>query len=276
MTFVNHNLAFVKPNNSFKMFSRKPLIVNNIPLNGLDIGIPLNIIDNVFTNLHYGYDITTVKMIVLQFLIGYYTYGKDRYKDSIEYFEDSSYMIKDKKLELYQAIYKYKEFYQASYCIVFVIISSLIYDQDNTFFNIPVIMALYSTEYYKQLKTKWVGIKPLFVSGMWTFATVLLPCILHDHDYSIIKDVHDYLPCFFSLFACTNLADMKDIEEDTINNIKTLPVVIGKQNTQYIILISLFLSSYMFGMNPHYQDRPIVNSAFELQNMVLSGITYFI
>ena len=26
---------------------------------GIDIGVPLNIFSNVFTNLHYGYDITT-------------------------------------------------------------------------------------------------------------------------------------------------------------------------------------------------------------------------
>ena len=49
--------------------------------------MPLNIIDNVFTNLHYGYDVTTLRVVILQFLIGYYTYGKDRYKDAIEHYE---------------------------------------------------------------------------------------------------------------------------------------------------------------------------------------------
>ena len=53
-------------------------------INGLDVGIPLNLISNVFTNLHYDYDITTTKLLVLQFLIGYYSYGKDRYKDALE------------------------------------------------------------------------------------------------------------------------------------------------------------------------------------------------
>ena len=54
-------------------------------LSGFDIGIPLNIFQNIFTNIHYGYDITTPKLIILQFLVGYYTYGKDRYSDAIEY-----------------------------------------------------------------------------------------------------------------------------------------------------------------------------------------------
>lgn len=68
--------------------SLDPLLhTTTLPLNGIDIGMPLNIIDNIFTNLHYGYDITTLKVVLLQFLIGYYTYGKDRYKDAVEYIE---------------------------------------------------------------------------------------------------------------------------------------------------------------------------------------------
>ena len=46
----------------------KPLITMNA-LNGLDIGIPLNIFSNIYTNLHYGYDITSVQSILIQFLL---------------------------------------------------------------------------------------------------------------------------------------------------------------------------------------------------------------
>ena len=42
------------------------------PVVGLDVGIPLNILQNIFTSLHYGFDITTFKLILIQFLIGYY------------------------------------------------------------------------------------------------------------------------------------------------------------------------------------------------------------
>lgn len=85
---MTNSLAFLGKINSIHKNTLYPtrirginrnLIVKNTctmnipPLNGLDIGIPLNIIDNVFTNLHYGYDITTPKVILLQFLIAYYT-----------------------------------------------------------------------------------------------------------------------------------------------------------------------------------------------------------
>lgn len=261
-----------------------------LPLHGIDIGMPLNIIDNVFTNLHYGYDVTTLKMVILQFLIGYYTYGKDRYKDALEHYDnvdnlehdgelkhvDNIIEIKDSKKSLYKSLYDNSQFYKYSYCASFYLIMFLLFNDDYWYLNLPTAGLLYSTEYYKQLKGKIVGFKPVFVAGMWTFSAVLLPCILHDHDYSIIGDVSDYLPCFLLLFACTNLADVKDIDEDIANGVNTLPVVFGKENTQILVMACLFLSSLMFGFHPNYMDRPFVNGAFELQNAVLSFITFLI
>ena len=81
--------------------------------------------------------------------------------------------------------------------------------------------------------------KPIYVSLMWTLTTTILPCVLHDHNYSILLNPEDYLPCTLNLFAMTNLADLKDIEEDKENCIKTIPVSYGKEFTNYIILISL-------------------------------------
>jgi hypothetical protein len=260
----------------------------NIPhLNGLDIGIPLNIIDNVFTNLHYGEDITTPKVILLQFLIGYYTYGKDRYKDALEYYDNlnsekndslgnSFFEIKDKKKHLYKIFYDNAEFYDKSYSIVFYSIIFILLNDNFWYLNLPTIALLYSTDYYKELKGTFVGFKPFFVASMWTFSAIVLPSVLHDHDYSILTDTADYLPCFLLLFSSTNLADIKDINEDFHNNINTIPVVFGKKNTQLLILFSLAVSSYMFGTHPHYYDRPLINSFIEIQNAFISIITYFL
>lgn len=270
--------------------NRNNIVTMNIPpLNGLDIGIPLNIIDNVFTNLHYGYDITTPKVILLQFLIGYYTYGKDRYKDALEYYENIDlvgddpnalvnfvFEIKDKKKELYKNLYNNSEFYDKSYSIVFYCIMFLLFNDDYWYLNFPTAGLLYSTEYYKQLKGTVVGFKPTFVASMWTFSSIILPAVLHDHDYSILSDVGDYLPCFLLLFACTNLADIKDVGEDIVNEVNTIPVVFGKKNTQMLVLLCLVLSSYLFGTNPHYYDRPLINSGIEIQNALISIITYLL
>ena len=72
--------SFVTNNKPKRMINTIHHLVN--PIVGVDVGIPLNIFQNIFTNLHYGNDITTLKIVGLQFLIGYYTYGKDRYNDA--------------------------------------------------------------------------------------------------------------------------------------------------------------------------------------------------
>lgn len=257
-----------------------------LPLTGLDIGIPLNIIENVFTNIHYGENIVTIKQLLIQFLIGYYTYGKDRYVDALAYNTMSNqYNITAKKKELYENFNNNKVFYKLSYDITFSLIAYLLLTQTFTYENrniqilntdaIPFMILLYSSEYYRELKSITPLAKSLYVSFMWTISTIILPGYLYEHNYNILYDIGCYLPCFLSLFATTNLADIKDVEEDTINKVKTIPVCYGVEETKKLILISLAISSLIFGLNQHYIDRPIINSLYELQNIGIALIIQF-
>lgn len=254
-----------------------------LPLTGLDIGIPLNIIENVFTNIHYGENIVTIKQLLIQFLIGYYTYGKDRYVDALTYNTMSNqYNITAKKKELYENFNNNKVFYKLSYDITFSLIAYLLLTQTFTYENrniqilntdaIPFMILLYSSEYYRELKSITPLAKSLYVSFMWTISTIILPGYLYEHNYNILYDIGCYLPCFLSLFATTNLADIKDVEEDTINKVKTIPVCYGVEETKKLILISLAISSLIFGLNQHYIDRPIINSLYEIQNIGIALI----
>ena len=263
--------SFVTNNKPNRMINKIHHLVN--PIVGVDVGIPLNIFQNIFTNLHYGNDITTLKIVGLQFLIGYYTYGKDRYKDALEYNEMP---YNTNKKELYENLIKYKSIYKVSYDIAFIMIASILLLDENSFNNMPLVILLVSSEYYKDLKDKFPITKPFYVSMMWTISSVILPCVLYDDNYSILNYPIDYLPCFLNLFAATNIADIKDIEEDKLNGIETLPVKYGLDFTNYIILSSLLLSSLLFGLNGNYMDRPIVNSLFELQNAGLSFIPFLV
>lgn len=266
-------MAFLPTRSLVRAQSINQIIHKNRPIpckmvvTGIDIGIPLNLISNVFTNLHYGENIMTTKMVLLQFLIGYYTYGKDRYKDALEYEEAP---IETPKQNLYRSILQYRHIYKFTYCVSFYLISGFLLEGDNWKDITPILILLYSTEYYKSLKTNAAFLKPFYVSFMWTFATVILPCFLHDHNYEILLDGCGYLPCAFNLFALTNLADIKDVEEDTTNGIMTLPVQLGETTTLGLVYASLALSSLLFGLHPHYLDRPIVNGLFEVQNVVIS------
>ena len=254
------------------------------PLVGLDLGYPLNLITNLFTTLHYDYDITTSKIIILQFLIGYYSYGKDRYKDALEYRDtlvndsfnettSTALVISPEKETLYKSLLKYPSIYRFSYCMSFYTIAWLVCC-DNIQQGLPILALLYSTEYYKTLKTYASFLKPFYVSFMWTFATIIMPCVLYEHSYDILNDFYDYVPCFLVLFATTNVADVKDMEEDALNGVQTLPLIVGETTTKQIIFGSLALSSLLFGLHPHYMNRPIINSLFELQNAILAIVVY--
>ena len=72
------------------------------PLPGLDIGIPLTIFQNAYTSLHYGENIITTRDVLLQFLVGYYVYGSDRYNDALEYCETP---YSTPKKDLYEYIF---------------------------------------------------------------------------------------------------------------------------------------------------------------------------
>jgi len=279
MSFIKpYRCAFLLHNKQGLYRTSKTIAYNSFDfdaissINGIDIGIPLNLISNVFTNLHYNQNIMTNQMILLQFLIGYYTYGKDRYKDAIEY---DQFKVETKKELLYNSILKYKHIYRLSYCVAFYSIALILYEVDDPIHTIPILTLLYSTEYYKDLKKNISFLKPFYVSFMWTFATIILPSVLYEHNYDILFDVRDYIPCMLLLFASTNLADINDIKEDKMNKIETFPILFGEENTYKIMLGSIALSSFLFGIHPNYLQRPIVNSLFELQNIVLSTIIYF-
>jgi hypothetical protein len=246
-----------------------PQMVN--PLVGVDMGIPLNIIQNVFTNLHYGYDITTFKAILLQFLIGYYTYGKDRYRDALVY-EKNRYDTPKK--ELFEYLIKYKDFYKLSYDASFIfIVFILLMDQD-IINNLLFIVLLYSTDYYNEIKKIGPIVKPTYIALMWTFSAAILPAIMHDHDYSILKYPMDYLPCAMTMFSSSTILDIKDIEEDKINGVRTIPSVYGLEKSQMLTIFLLGLSSLLVGLNPNYLENPLPNSVYEFINLFLASYVF--
>ena len=88
---------------------------------------------------------------------------------------------------------------------------------------------------------------------------------MHDHNYSSIMSPIDYMPIFISLFATSNLVDSKDIIEDKTNHINTIPVLLGEKTSNSISVLALLLAGICFAINPHFNDRPVVNWIYELQ-----------
>lgn len=251
----------------------KTLLKKNINfVNGFDMGIPLNIIQSTFTTLHYGDNIITSKLFALQFLIGFYTYSQDRYRDAIEW--DRNKFDTNKK-DLFEHLLKFKIEYRAAYDISLLIIIALISSETTDLtVTISSTMLLLLTQFYSDIKRINPFVKPSFIAIMWTLCCSILPSVLHDHNYSILQFPMDYLPILFTMFACSNNLDIRDIDEDQLTGVKTIPVEYGKFNSQQLSLIMLIASSLILGLNDHYLDSPILNSLWELQNVGLAYYTF--
>ena len=164
-------------------------------LSGLDIGIPLNIFQNIFTNLHYGYDITNAKSIGLQFLVGYYTYTKDRYNDALKFIE-IPYNVSKKKEDLYYFINENLYFYKITIPFSYILFSYLLISDsigiEQFIIRTPFLPFLFINGEYQSYKKYLNEMKAIYIAFMWTIATVVMPCVLYSNDYSILQYPLDF------------------------------------------------------------------------------------
>ena len=107
---------------------------------------------------------------------------------------------------------------------------------------------------------------------MWTISTVILPCFLYENNYNILNYPYDYLPCFLILFATSNFADIKDIDEDIINNISTIPVKYGKEFSNTLSFFALAISNILLIENNNFDNQIVINSIIEIQNFVTMAL----
>tara|TARA_Y100000389_G_scaffold69801_1_gene66498 strand:+ start:13334 stop:14170 length:837 start_codon:yes stop_codon:yes gene_type:complete len=251
---------------SKRIYSNKKQITKMFmnPLPGIEVGIPLNIFQNVFTQLHYGKDITTPLTIMLQFSLGYFCYGLDRFLDAID---DEEYKnAGERKIKLFNYIRSNKNYIATTLLLSYTfVIYTLSLEQETR----PFILLIISTLQYKNLKKIFGEFKALYISIAWMCAAVLIPSIMYEHNYSILDSPQDYLPGFLTLFSSSNYADSLDIEEDKLNGIKTLPVLIGQGHSDIINIFLLGASCVIFGSNEHFIERPLVNGLYEIQNIAL-------
>ena len=250
-----------------------PLMKLRNPFPGADIGIPLTIFQNTYTTLHYGQNIIGIKYVALQFLLGYYAYGTDRYNDAIEYHMTP---YNTTKKEFYETIYNDQKLVYKSLMFSYLSILTILLYDENYIYNLPFVFILQSLNAYKKIKPGLGPFKPIYISIMWTLCSIIIPCVLHDHNYNIFYSPQDYLPCSLTLFAASNIIDNKDIDEDCKNQIKTIPVLYGKDNSNYISILALIASSLMLGTNPHYLDNIPANSYLEIQNAAISYLPFVI
>lgn len=238
-------------------------IKNNNILPGLAIGIPVNALSYTFTNLHYGYDIMNLNTVSLLFGLAFIAYNYDRTLDSI-YSLNKPNSITDKKYPRHKYYYENIELYLSSNTIIFGLISYFFATQE---IYLPFFVLLNSIINYRTLKTQFGELKSTYIAVCWCLASLVLPCVIHDNDYSILEYPLDYMPFVLTLFSYSNIADIKDIEEDKLNNVNTLPVRFGADNTKAISLFLICIASYLFAINPNFNTNILWNSFYEIGNI---------
>lgn len=220
-------------------------------LSGVEIGVPINIISKVSTDVNFVHSPLTKESILLNCLLGFSTYKQDRYLDSLEYINNVNNTILNKKHDYYISIVNNEKDVQFTlFCSYIAICIFAIY------YHIGVILPLFTSTFtYKYLKqNKHVSyLKPFYVAGMWTFCTIVIPVLLNDNSLPMSHDLFNAMtPTFLNLFALTNLADLKDYDEDLLNGVNTLPIILGPIKTKGIVLLSSILSTIMFINSPYF------------------------
>lgn len=263
-------ITYKQPIKPFLRTSKPQLIVQD-----LSIGIPLNIFSNVYTNLHYGFDITTTKSIFLQFLLGYYAYGYDRIKDANEYTNSTDTSIyPENKIKLYKRILDKKLLYDITVNSALLGSIYLLSIDNYDITHLPFLLLLYLSSNYKEYKPLLSIYKPLYIAAMWTLTTIILPCVLYENNYDILIYPQDYLSCLLFIFSASNFADINDIKEDKKLGVKTLPVLYGKQLTSYVSFAAVAIAAILLIENPNFENRFWINSIIEAQHLGLMYVIY--
>lgn len=270
-TYNYHNNSYINSYNNTNFYNNTNIDTNFYnPIIGSPLGIPLNILQYIFTTSYYHSNIISLELITLQFAIGIFTYGSDRILDSFDYYNSKNKInYSNDKVKYYN--YLFSTLPNNLYIILFsyIYIFILLLPHYETY---PILLLLTSTLFYRELKKKFGQFKAAYVGLFWTIGAVILPCILHDHTYQILNNPEIYIPCFLTMFSSSNLLDIKDIDEDKAENVITLPVILGKNKAIAISHISLLMSTIYF--NDFYLNNIDLNNIdlylsfllFQLQN----------
>ena len=220
-------------------------------LSGIEMGVPINIISKVSTDVNFAYCPLTKESILFNCLLGFSTYKQDRYLDSLEYINNVNNTILNKKHDYYISIVNNEKHVQLTlFCSYIAICIFALY------YHIGIILPLFTSTFtYKYIKqNKRISyLKPFYVAGMWTFCIIVIPILLNNNSPSISFDIFNAMtPTFLNLFSLTNLEDLKDYDEDLLNGVNTLPIILGPIKTKGIVLLSSLLSIIMFINSPYF------------------------
>jgi 4-hydroxybenzoate polyprenyltransferase len=155
---------------------------------------------------------------------------------------------------------------------------------------VVIVGGILYTDYFKEKATKAIpGFKNIYASLFFALSIFSLPLFLGQP----INSFYLYFSGFVFVRTCINLifCDIKDIESDAKRGLKTIPVLLGKNSTLYILHITnlvsflLLTSGVSRGILPHaalalgfsvVYDLAYLTLAFSWEGKNLRDLSYII
>lgn len=183
---------------------------------GNQVGLSLGLSTFLFTS------IKKPEILLLDFLLGTFTYGIDR-------------EIDDNNMLLYNGIF--------GLCCLLLLKNNL------TKLYIPI---LYLTKYYKNNKNKLKIFKPWIITLLWCSTVIILPHLYISGSFNLDTNFNSLCSFSFLLYSLSNSNDLKDEQDDIENNITTFANYFNKTLVKDIIILNL-ICSIVFGLKIYLQ-----------------------
>jgi 4-hydroxybenzoate polyprenyltransferase len=186
----------------------------------------------------------TWDFLVIVYLITYTVYLYNRF---IEY--DDDFLTNQKRTQHIKRYIKYMPC--IVFCSVLVIVSMLLRFSDFLGLTFGLSLLLFGLLYSissKKITKNIIGFKSFYVSFIWASLVIFLVVY-----YSLSLNLFIFLLFIFVFLRWminTIFFDIKDIESDKENNLKTIPILIGKRRTlNYLQIINILsFSLIVFGV----------------------------
>lgn len=114
------------------------------------------------------------------------------------------------------------------------------------------------TKKFKNFTKKIPCFKNIYTAFFWAIAWTLIPFFHYSNSFSFLFFFLFFSFAFLRLFLNTIFFDLKDIKDDRKENLKTLPVLLGKRKTIYFLFVLNFISilpiiiGVWLGIFPYY------------------------
>lgn len=209
------------------------LILLDLPINGIFL-----VIAYILTQIVYSYN-----------------FQKEIDNDSI---------INNRKAIYLQKRAKYFNILIILYTILLIILTIIIFNYAFAMFVLILFIGgILYTIIFKVLTKIIPGFKSFYTTILWTYAAIFF--VISYYSYNVVTPLAILTSfIFLQMFINVNFFDIRDIVSDKVNNLKTIPVLLGKDTSIFVLnilnIVSLIILSYGIFINaiPGYSIALVV------------------